>query len=185
MAMPSAFYFTPANALAVRAIEAAVRGDPEYRAVLVCGPRGAGKRRLLAYARSLAAEAGVDVRIEPSVSLPVATTAPVPTITAIDAEDPEAGAIVHAFRAGGGCVVSLTPEPEILAAVAREVAGGLSLAVDPETLELLVDRLKTVDRIRGALERLQAEAVLAGRDAVDVLFALRILNDYLYPRATG
>jgi chromosomal replication initiation ATPase DnaA len=177
-----AFFVTPANALACEALDAAIRGDAEFRLLLLIGPRGAGKSSLLR--RAAERLAGVDgVSLEDPLKRPLPSQYPdrLRVIATLDEADPDASALLRGFQERGGHVASLTVETELLVAVARATAAEMDLSIEPDALSLLVE-LNSAERIRGALRRLQAEAALSGVRTIDALFALRVLGDFIYPR---
>jgi len=177
-----AFFITPANALACEAVDAAIRGDAEFRLLLISGPRGSGKSSLVRRAaEQLEGRFGVSLEDPLKRPLPEAYPEALRVIATVDESDPEASALIRGFQARGGHVVSLSVETELLVAVARAAAAEMELSIEPDVLALLVE-LKSAERIRGALRRLQAEAALRGVRSIDALLALRVLGDFIYPR---
>lgn len=177
------FYVTAANALAFQAVEACLRGDAEYRLVLLLGPRGSGKSALVRWARAKAAgDARAPVWQDPLEAPPRAGYAEgVRLVATLDTEAYFADELLARFRQAGGRVVSTVIEPELTEAVARELAAELALEIDDDALRLVVDKLRTPSIVNGALKRLQAEAALAGRGQIDSLFVIRTLGSFLFP----
>lgn len=178
------FFVTAANSLAFQAVEACLRGDPEYSLVLLLGPRGSGKSALVSWARAkAAAEPGAAPLWQDPLEAPPRAGYPegARLVATLDTEAYFADELIARFRQAGGRIVSTVIEPELTEAVARELAAKLSLSIDDEALRLVVDRLRTPSIVNGALKRLQAEAALAGRGQIDSLFVIRTLGSFLFP----
>ena len=179
------FLVTQANTLAFQSAEACVKGDPHFRLLLICGPSGTGKSTLLRRLQRMADERSeTGIRWEDPLCSPLPASYPddIRLVATLNDEVPDAAELRRGFQDLGGRIVSLAMEMEVTVAVARETAAGISTAVHPEALNILVERLQTPDRVRGALLRLEAEAALQGKQEIDPLFALRALGEYLYPR---
>ena len=179
--MADTFWVTPANSLAFEAAEASVRGDPHFARLLVSGPPGSGKSLLLKHAHALAEREGAEdiVWKDPLSESP--GSLPRRIVATLSESQPFFRSWVQAFVEAGGRVVSLPPEPELALALARNVAAGMSVTVQPESLLLLAERLQTPGRVKGALQRLEAEAVLTSRVEIDQAFTLRSLGEFLFP----
>jgi chromosomal replication initiation ATPase DnaA len=178
------FLVTPSNALAFRAVEACLRGDEEFRWVLLTGPRGAGKSALLRWAQTKAeGEALPAPRWEDPLRLSTLASIAEDTrlVATLQEDAPAYQATFEEFQRRGGRVFSMSLEIELTEAVARDTIAALGLDIDEEALRMLVDRLTVPSTVRGALQRLQAEAALAGRRRIDALFLIRSLGDYLFP----
>lgn len=178
------FLVSAANTLALEVVEACVRGDAHFRRVLVTGPEGSGKSTLLAYARRLAGRHASEIHFSDPLVWPRdgGDFPSVRVLATLADTAPSFRADLDRFCRLGGRIVSLALDAETVLAMARHEAAGLRLTVHPDALQLLVQRLQTPSRVRGALQRLQAEAVIGGRHQIDVLFVIRVLGDYLYPR---
>lgn len=179
------FLVTQANTLALQSAEACVKGDGYFRLLLICGPSGTGKSTLLRRMQRLAADRGeAGLHWEDPLRTPVPAAYPkdMRLVATLNDGAPDAAALRRQFQECGGRVVSLVLEMELAHAVARETAATMSMVVHPEALDVLVERLHTPDRVRGALQRLEAEATLQGKREIDPLFALRALGEFLYPR---
>lgn len=178
------YLVSPANTLAFRAVEACLRGDEEFRLLLLTGPRGAGKTALMRWAQAKhSGDARFPLLCEDPLRqpLPEAYPAAARIIATLDEETPGFSEIMTAFQSRGGRILSLSLELELTEAVARETIASLGLEIDDEALRMLVDRLTIPAKVRGALLRLQAEAALQGRRRIDALFLIRSLGDFLFP----
>lgn len=181
--MPSStFLVTPANNLAFRAVEACVKGDPQFRHVLLCGRLGSGKSALVRWAQARAHSGPEAIEWQDPLHLPLPEklTGVSRLVATLDDAYPEAGEVRAAFRIAGGHVISMVMETELVEALAREAALEGATPFDLELLSHLVERLKTPASVRGAIARLRAEAALAGVNQIDLLFALRVLGPFLY-----
>ena len=178
------FLVTPANQLVYHAVEACIRRDAHFRLVLICGESGAGKSALIRWARQKASELGGTVpRWEDPLALPIPEKYPgdLRLLASLNDRAPEAAAVRAAFQARGGQVFSMVVEPELTEAVARNMIQEMGMTLEQDALSLLVAKLQNPGLVSGALQRLRAEAALAGIQRIDTLFVIRALGNYLYP----
>jgi chromosomal replication initiation ATPase DnaA len=180
----ASFLVTSSNELAFHAVEACVQRDPLFRRVLLVGEAGSGKTTLVQWARQKSASlGGATPRWEDPLQLPLPASYPsdLRLVATLNSAMAGATAIRAAFQERGGQVFSLAIEPELTEAVAREMIRAAGMTLEQDALSMLVDKLGNPVLVRGALQRLRAEAALAGVGRIDCLFVIRTLGDFLYP----